>query len=101
MKKFRKNTIRIITQSLFVCLLVGVSAYIACVYNTVLTASKTESLKAEFQTLQVSVSQKEHEYIQSVSSITLAYAEQLGYVRVSEDRIAYIDLKEETSLAVR
>lgn len=101
MKKLSKNTIQRINQSLFVCLLVGVSAYIVCVYNTVLTASQTESIKTEFQKLQVSVSQKEHEYIQSVSNITLDYAEELGYIRVSEDSIAYFDLKEETSLAVR
>jgi hypothetical protein len=101
MKKFRKNTIQNIAKMTFALLLLSSGAYIVCVYNTVLTASKAESVKSEFQKLQVAVSQKEHEYIQSVSSINLAYASGLGYVSVAEDNIAYFDLSKDTALAVR
>jgi predicted negative regulator of RcsB-dependent stress response len=99
--KFRKNTIQLISKTMLAFVVLGIGAYIICVYNTVLTVSKAETVKSEFQKLQVSVSEKEHEYIQSVSSINVAYAEGLGYVRVAQDKLAYVDLSKDTSLAVR
>ena len=83
------------------CAVLGIGAYIVCVNNTVLTVSKAEHVKSELQNLQVAVSEKEHDYIESVSNINVAYAESLGYVRVAEDRVAYVDMNTETALAVR
>lgn len=99
--KIRKNTIQYISKTMLAFVVLGVGTYIVCVYNTVLTVSKAESVKTEFQNLQVAVSEKEHDYIQSVSNINVDYAEGLGYVRVAEDRIAYVDVSKETALAVR
>ena len=100
-KTFTKKIIPIINKTFFSLMILGVSSYILCVYNTVLTASGIESAKAEFQKLQVSVSEKEHTYIESVSNINIAYAEQLGYVRVPEENLAYLDATEDTALAMR
>ncbi len=97
----RKNTIQYISKAMLTIAVLAIGAYIVCVYNTVLTVSKAESVKSEFQSLQVSVSEKEHDYIQSVSNINVAYAESLGYVKVAQDKLAYVDLNTETALAIR
>lgn len=99
--KIRKNTIQLISKTMLAFVVLGIGAYIVCVYNTVLTVSKAESVKSEFQNLQVAVSEKEHEYIESVSSINVDYALAQGYVRVPADNLAYVDVSTDTALAVR
>lgn len=101
MTHIHKNTIQNISKIIGIAVFLCTGTYIACVYNTVLTVSKIERIKGEFQKTEVTVSQKEHEYIQSVSNINIAYAEQLGYIRVPEDKVAYLNLDTETALAIR
>lgn len=104
MKKIsKKSAVRIakVNTALLSFVLLGVCSYIFFVYNTVLAASTIEASKSELQKTQVSLSEKEHAYIESVSDINIAYAEFAGYVSVPADQIAYIETSEETALAMR
>lgn len=84
--------------TLSLCLVV---VYIVCIYKTVIVASEHEVEKKAFGSLQVSVGEKEHAYIQENTQFDIEGAIALGYIKTPEAHISFIELNKDTSLAIR
>ncbi len=93
-----KNIYTLGTVSLVVML---VFSYIICIYKTVVLASDSEINNKKISVLNATINQKEFEYIGQISSIDLDSAMALGYLKNTEDRIAYFSIKDNSELAVR
>jgi hypothetical protein len=76
-------------------------SYIICIYKTVVLASDSEINNKNVALLSAEINQKEFEYISQVSDIDLNKAIDLGYVKNSEDIIAYFDINDNSEFAIR
>lgn len=76
-------------------------SYIVCIYKTVVLASDTERNNKKIALLSSEINQKEFEHIAQVSDIDLEKAISLGYVKNSEDTIAYFNINDNSEFALR
>ncbi len=89
------------TYALIALTVLSVTAYIVCVYKTVIVASEHEVQKGIFAELQITVGEKEHAYIQENTKFDSDEAIRLGYVKTPTSNISFIDLTKDTALAIR
>lgn len=98
MKKLHNTRVTLVAIAIT---LFFVTAYIVCVYKTVIVASEHEMKKKVYTELQITVGEKEHEYIQANAKFDTDEAIRLGYIKTPESNISFINLTKDTALAIR
>ena len=75
--------------------------YIVFIYKTVVLASNMEVNNKKNEILSFDINQKEFAYIENLSSLDMDKAASLGYLKNTEAKIAYFNIKDNNELAVR
>ncbi len=93
-----KNTY---TLSIIAMVLMLTLSYIVCIYKTVVLASASELNNKKVENLSSDINQKEYDYIRNISLINLDKAISMGYKKNTEDIIAYVNINDNSELAIR
>lgn len=102
MKNTKNNKSKnIYTLSMASMVIALVFSYIICIYKTVVLASDSEINNKKISILTATINQKEFYYIEQVSDIDLDKAISLGYIKNTEDKIAYFNTNDNKEVATR